>query len=239
MVKKIISILITIFLLLIQTIGYFFIVPQTIIAASVFQQAYTTMTNSRFSFLGRISGTVPAGGSDVTITSSGQSDNDTNNLFPGDMVCFNNQTSNGCANQTQYTVANVINNTNFSITSGISGGLGGGDRVVASQSARIVITFKPSSVSQLNKFRIYIPAATSNSGDGIPDSGKFDANTLDTNIANAGVVSLSCSPSCAGTETLSSLAYSTTTIAGQTYHMITANTSGSWSTARTYTITLG
>lgn len=239
MMKKIFSIFNIFFILTTQIAVYLFSSPAPVSAAGIFQQAYTTLTNSRFSYLGRISGTVPSGGIDITITSSGQPDNDTGNLFPGDKVCFNNEASNGCANQTEYTVSNVINNTNFTISSGIAGGLTGGDRVVASQSARIAITFQPSSVNLLHHFRILIPAASSNSGDGMPDSGKFDANTLDTNIANTGVVSLSCSPSCAGSESLTSPAYSTTTIAGQTYHQITANTSGTWSTSRTYTITLG
>jgi hypothetical protein len=218
---------------------YLFISPKTINAAGIFQRAYTTLTNSRFSFLGRISGTVPNNGKDIVIRSSGEYDNDTGNLFPGDSVCFNNETSNGCSNQTTYSVNNVINNTNFSISSGIAGGLLGGDRVVASQSARIAISFQMNTVSQLHHFRIYIPAASSNSGDGIPDPGKFDANTLDTNIANPGVISLSCNPSCNGGESLTSPTYSTTNINNQYYHVITANVSGTWNTTTTYTITLG
>ncbi|MCL4374499.1 hypothetical protein M1523_01420 [Patescibacteria group bacterium] len=210
-----------------------------VLAAGVFQQAYTTLTNSRFSYYGSVNTAVATGGSDVVVKSSGEPDNDTNNLFNGDILCFNNPASTGCANQTTYTTSNVVDSTHFSVSSGVTGGLQPGDRVVASQSARMAITFQPTTVANLNHIRIYVPAASSSSGDGIPDSGKFDANTLDTDIASAGVVSLSCSASCAGAETLTSPAYSTTTIAGQTYHMITATTGGTWSTSRVYTVTLG
>ncbi len=210
-----------------------------IFAIGIPQQAYTTLTNSRFSYYGSVNTAVSDGGTAIIIKSSGEPDNNTGNLFNGDTLCFNNPAAAGCANQTTYTTSNVVDNTHFSVSSGITGGLSPGDRVVASQSARMAITFQPTTVALLDHLRIYVPAASSNSGNGMPDSGKFDANTLDTNIASAGVVSLACSASCAGGETLSSPAYSTTTIAGQTYHMITATVGGTWSASRTYTVTLG
>jgi hypothetical protein len=196
-------------------VTYLYQAPQ--VNAATFTTGFTTMTNSRFSYLGAVASVVSTGGKNVTIKTSGQSDNNTGNLFPNDSVCFSNLSSNGCANRQTYSVGQAISSSIFNVTSGITGGLIADDRVVASQSGRLAISFTPTDVSTVTKLRVYIPAATSNSGDGIPDAGKFDANTLDTNIAAVGVLSISGG---SAVITYASATYTTTVIGGATYHNI-------------------
>lgn len=201
--------------------------------AATFTTGFTTMTNSRFSYLAAVQTNVSGGDKNVTIATSGQSDNNTGNLFPGDTLCFNNSASNGCNANTTYTVQNVLDADQFGVTAGITGGLLAGMRVVASQSARLAISFAPVDVTNVTKLRVYIPAASSNSGDGIPDAGKFDANTLDSNVNASNVITIS-----GGSASISNKTYGTTTIGGQTYHNILMDIS-SISAGTTYTLTIG
>lgn len=156
-------------------------------AATPFTQAYTTMSNSRFSYKARVgSSTVPQNTSLVTIVTSGQSDNDTNNLFIGDVVCFNNPdagTKDGCQGQATYTVDSVPSGSEFNTATNLSGALTIGTAVVATQSGRMTLTFKPNTLVPSGGYlRITIPAATANYADGIPDSGGFDSAKLPSNL---------------------------------------------------------
>jgi hypothetical protein len=197
-------------------------------ADSPFSIAYATLTNGRFSMIGRLgSATVPIGGVSITVSTNTSdnsiSDVNTDNLFPNDTVCFNNQTSNGCAGQLTYTVSNIQSpsaGTTFSLSSGLSNNLVGGDRIIASQSGRIAITFRPTTTANVANLRIYIPAASSTSDDGIPDRGKFDANTIDNDSASSNIVTAGGSLSIGST-----YSYSLVTIGGQYYHNIMVNVS--------------
>ena len=73
-----------------------------------FTSASATLSNARFSYrAGATSGT--SGSPTVVIDGSSNADNNTNHLFPKDVVCFSNATENGCVGNTTYTVANIIN----------------------------------------------------------------------------------------------------------------------------------
>ena len=114
---------------------------------------------------------------------SGQSDNDTNNLFVGDHVCFNNPdsgTTDGCQGQTTYTVnATNTNGSQFNTSSNVSAAMTIGTGLVASQSGRITVTFKPTTLVPAGGYlRLTITAASSSYNDGIPDSGGFDSGEL-------------------------------------------------------------
>jgi hypothetical protein len=203
--------------------------------ASTFTTAFTTLTNSRFSTLAAVASTVTTGAKDVVISTSGQSDNNTGNIFPNDLLCFSNPSSNGCNNRQTYTVGETLNSSTLNVTSGITGGLVAGDRVVASQSSVLAISFTPTDVTGVAKLRVYVPAATSSSADGIPDAGKFDANTLGTNITTAGVLTISGG---SATITNASATYTTTVIGTATYHNILVPVS-TLAVGTQYTLTIG
>jgi hypothetical protein len=232
MKKTVYHTILFLFIFLQVTITYISSASQ--VNAATFTTGFTTMTNSRFSYLGAVASTVTGGAKNVTIQTSAHSDNDTGNLFPGDAVCFSNLSSNGCNSNTTYTVSQVLNASSFSVGAGITGGLVADDRVVASQSSRLAISFTPTDVTGVTKLRVYVPAATTNNADGIPDAGKFDANTLGADITGAGVLSISGG----ATITNASATYTTTVIGGSTYHNILVPVSG-LSAGTQYTFTIG
>ena len=227
-----------VFLLVFFQLSYAFLIglPDfNLVKANNFTVGFTTMTNSRFSYLGAVGATVTTGAKDVTIKTSARSDNDTGDLFANDAVCFNNSSSNGCNNNQTYTVGQILNSSAFNVTTGITGGLLADDRIVASQSSRLAISFAPTDVTGVSKLRVYVPAASSNSADGIPDAGKFDANTLGTDIAAAGVLSISGGSAAI---TNASATYTTTVIGGATYHNIAVPVT-SLAAGTTYVFTIG
>jgi len=162
------------------------------IEASVpFTQSYTTMSNSRFSYKARVgTSTVPQNTSLVTIVTSGQNDNDTNGIFIGDIICFNNPdagTKDGCQGQTTYTVNAVPSGSQFNTSTNVSAAMTIGTGLVSTQSGRLTVTFKPTTLVNAGGFlRVTLPAATSDYADGIPDAAGFDAAKLPANLIGGG-----------------------------------------------------
>lgn len=214
-----------------------------------FIQAYSTLGNSRFSYKARVgSQTVPQNATNVKIVTSGQSDNDTNNLFIGDDVCFNNPdaaTKDGCTGQTTYDVRTMYpSGDEFAVNTGIGTSLTIGTAVVATQSGRITITFKPT--TQLNSgdfLRLVIPSETADYADGIPDDDGWDSGKLLANLL-AGT-SPQTAGSCASTACLSSsnftistgvLGYSSSAPAG---HQVLIGVGSTLATNVQYSFVLG
>ncbi len=160
--------------------------------------ASATLSNSRLSYrAGVSSGT--SGSSTVTIDSSGNADNDTNHLFPNDTVCFANAGLDGCKDSTTYTVANIIDTTNFNLSSPLSSSLATDDYVIATQSATITLTFTlATDVPSNGDIYIQIPGLdhATDANDGFPDTAAttgangFDLNGLGT--TNISVASSGC-----------------------------------------------
>ena len=170
--------------------------PPGVRAAERFTSAYVNLLNGRQSFLGLLTSAISAGASVGVLSTSGTADKSTTNLFPNDIVCFNNPASNGCANQINYTViATQTDAVTFSLTAGVAGGVLANNNVVASQSGRMVVAFTPyQTVPVGGHIRVAIPAAASEaaSEDGIPNIAGFDfaqlgvAATLTANTTIAG-----------------------------------------------------
>ncbi len=139
---------------------YFFKVPALIPGETAnFTNASVTLSNARLSYrAGVASG--GAGASVVAIDASGNADNDTNHLFPKDVVCFAGATLDGCYQQATYTVANIIDTTNFNFTPPLGGtALGAADLVIATQTATHTIAFTlANAVPSSGDIYITIPA---------------------------------------------------------------------------------
>ena len=197
-------------------VGFIFLLLFVSIAASPalaqaynpFTHAYTTMSNSRFSFKGVISGSVAAGAASATIKTSGQSDNNTSNLFTGETLCFNGNEGYGCKNQaTSYSVTNVPSTSLINFTPVMTGTLMDGDSIVSTQSGTLTVSFTPATTVPANGTLVLtIPAAPScppsNSNcyyDGIPDSTGFDAAALMQAVGLGGAAGNLTSGPCAGT----------------------------------------
>ncbi len=229
---------------------FFFGKPDTVKAAASFSQAYTTLTNSRLSFKASVNSAGVGNSANTATIQTGQTandttDSDTGNLFPGDIVCFNGMAGNGCKNSqpvgSTYVVQDAPTTTIFTFSPALAGTLVGSDRVIATQSGQMVITFKPTTnLAALDKLILTIPAVSSvgvgnsSPADGIPDSSGFDKAALPSDLlAGTGCTGNACLSSVG--VGLSAAALST----GATTHTITITLNAAINNTTSYTLTLG
>lgn len=167
---------------------YRFISPSTKTYSANFTSASATLSNARFSYKAGISSGT-SGSSTVTIDSSGNADNSTNHLFPKDTVCFPGILETGCLGNANYTVANIIDTTNFNTTTALSSTLEATGFVVATQSGSLTLAFTTATQIPANgDILVTIPAVntTGRTNDGIPDTAAtvaangFDIGTIAT-----------------------------------------------------------
>ena len=224
--------------------------PQPVQASQPYATAYTTMTNSRLSFKGALAVGMSTGANTITIGNAAP-DTVIDNLFPNDEICFNGSAGNGCKNSntgTTYLVNNIPGGTGstlFSVNTGLTGSMNVNDFVVASQSSVLTITFKPNqTVGVGDTIQIIIPAAASNSADGIPDSTGFDAAGFPTNLLtgtnpnNGADCNLGSVRRCL-TATGAGFTPATATLTTGTTHTISITSSNALSASNTYTIAIG
>lgn len=176
------------------------------VKASTLTNASATLSNPRFSYRAGVD-TGIINTSSVIIDGSGNPDNNTNHLFPSDVVCFTNAGPTGCIGSTTYTVQNIANGTTFNLTSTLGSSLDSGGFVIASQSGKLTITFTSvSAIPNGGSILITIPMANNQNGnDGIPDfGGESTDNGFDLNAMVAGDVSVTagCTPANWGSATI-------------------------------------
>ncbi len=156
---------------------YRFIAPQEKTYSANFTSASATLSNARFSYkAGTASGTT--GTPTVTIDASGNADNDTNHLFPGDAVCFAGSLETGCLGDVNYDVANIINGTTFNLASALTTTLEATSYTVATQSGSLTLAFTTvNEIPATGDLFITIPAVdvTGRTDDGIPDTSSTTA----------------------------------------------------------------
>ncbi len=188
------------FLLIFVLATYLFLViipQQSKLDSANFTNASDTLSNSRLSYRAGVA-TGSSGSSVVTIDSSGNPDNNTNHLFPKDVVCFTDTGLNGCIGSTTYTVANVVNSTTFNISPPLANALDTSGFVIATQSAIHTVSFTlANAVPSNGDIFITVPAVDANTitNDGFPDpaddstlaaANGFDLNTLGTTNISVG-----------------------------------------------------
>lgn len=158
-------------------VGVYFLAktfPPKVAHAANFTTAKASPVNSRFSYkAGVASGTT--GTSVVTIDASGNADNTTSHLFPGDEVCFTDVLQNGCLGNKTYTVANIASgDVTFNLTTPLTDTLLADGYVIATQSGVITLTFTTGDVIPIGgDLYITIPTVdtTGKTNDAIPDTG--------------------------------------------------------------------
>lgn len=132
-----------------------------------------TLSTSRLSFYGSLGVGHTAGVSFIRISTSGMPSTSTANLFTGDTTWIGD-----AATGTNYTVDDIYDTDEFTITSGLgSGDNDSGDVVIASRSATHTVTFTPATAISNGAFRILIPSGANGVNDGIPNHDGFDYST--------------------------------------------------------------
>jgi hypothetical protein len=159
-------------LLVVLALTYRFVSPEKKTYSANFTSASATLSNSRFSYRGGVTtGTINS--STVTTDASGNADNNTNHLFPNDVICFPNATENGCNGNANYTVANIIGTNTFNMDTTLSTALLSTDYVVSTQSGSLILSFVTTTVIPANgDLLIALPAVdvTGKTADGFPDT---------------------------------------------------------------------
>ncbi|MDZ7587073.1 MAG: hypothetical protein U0946_04905 [Patescibacteria group bacterium] len=155
------------------TQSFFLIHPQELDSANLTAVA-DTLSTSRLSFYGSLGVGHTAGVSFIRISTSGMPSTSTANLFTGDTVLIGLGIGTTAPAAT-YTVDDIYDTDEFTITSGLaSGDNDSGDLVIATRSATHAVTFTPATSIANGAFRILIPSGTNNNNDGIPNHDGFD-----------------------------------------------------------------
>lgn len=129
-----------------------------------------TLSTSRLSFYASLGVGHTAGVSFIRISTSGMPSTSTANLFTGDTTWIGD-----AATGTNYTVDDIYDTDEFTITSGLGAGDNdSGDLVIATRSATHTVTFTPATSIANGAFRILIPSGTNGNSDGIPNHDGFD-----------------------------------------------------------------
>ncbi len=160
--------------------------------------AKATLGNSRLSYRAQVSGTPAAGAASINIEGAGSyPDLSTSHLFPNDVVCFSDAGENGCSDQTNYTVTNIVDTDTFSFTPVLAGALADTDLVISTQSGSLQFVFTTTTEIPSNGDILLTIPAVSVDGltcDGIPDTAAtVGANGFDLNTIGAGDISISSS----------------------------------------------
>ncbi len=131
-----------------------------------------TLQSSRLSFAGRVKSPTVAGSSHVWIYTSSAAEFysiTTAALRAGDSLTIGDSS---------YTIGSIVDTDEFTLTTNLDSGDAADPSAIYLKSApQHVLTFNTASSIAGGFFRVLIPAATSNSNDGNPDSTGFDFNT--------------------------------------------------------------
>jgi hypothetical protein len=180
--------------------AFYILFPKSTDAA--LSSSSVTMANSRISYKAGVA-TGTSGSSLITIDGSGNPDNNTSHLFPGDILCFTDAGQNGCIGSVTYTVGSIVDGTNFNLTTPLGANLDTSGYAVASQSGTWTVAFTTGSeVPNAGSILITIPMADSaNGNNGIPDSaGTVATSGFDLRGLVAGNVTITgCTPANWGT----------------------------------------
>ncbi len=171
--------------------SFFFLIKAPIqIDAGNLYSASDTLSNSRLSYYGKVSGAHTAGVTSVAITTSRTSylppDINTNHLFPLDNLSLGPNGYCDTAGTTKCQVSTIQDTSHLTLIKGLRVGVSDGDTIYATQSAIHSLAFTTQTSVVNGNIRVYVPAGGSSSAtsqDGAPDGGNnsgFDLNALTT-----------------------------------------------------------
>lgn len=180
--KKIIAKGILILFLLGQASTFSLFFPKKIDAGNL-TSVSATLGNSRLSFFGKTNGAHTAGTTTVSIQSSSNADNNTNNLFPRDDLAIG---INGGLKVAS--VSASVNATSFIIDQALPVTVATATNIYASQSGSLVVSFTlANDIPASGYLYITIPANATTPNDKAPDtSTSTDTNGFDANGIGTG-----------------------------------------------------
>lgn len=159
--------------------SYSILNPQQLDAAGL-SSASATLSNPRLSYAAGVSATINAGLTIITISGSGNADNDTNHLFPNDYI--------GVGNNPNLQVASIANSTTFVLKTALTNQILNTHKVYSTQSGTLAVNFyTASAIPTGGSIEIDIPSAvgTASTNDGTPDYAAVGSNGFDLNYIGA------------------------------------------------------
>lgn len=162
------------FLLLVGEIIFFFN-PYPLRAASL-TSAKDTLETSRLSFHGKNAANLTPGTTIIQMATSGTPSTSTANLFPGDTVVYTITTN-------TYTVDQIIDSDEFSVTSALDGADDDlDDEFVVDRTSHHTISFDTATAISNGAIKIRVKADASGSNDGNPDDDGWDFNSFGNDV---------------------------------------------------------
>lgn len=148
------------------------------VEASGLSSASATLSNPRLSYQAGVSATIAAGNVVITISNSGNADNDTNHLFPNDPLTIGANTN--------INVNSVVDTTTFTIDTALGTGITSASKVYASQSGSLTASFYTGSAIPVGgSIQIKVPAplgsVSGSPNDNLPDTATLANNGFDFN----------------------------------------------------------
>lgn len=214
--------LILFFFIFFQALHIFFFKAPTPVDSGSLTAASDTLSNSRLSFSGKVSGTYAAGSSIFTMQSSSNPDVNTNHLFPQDTIAI--------GTNAPQTVATISASTVFGTTTGITNQLADGNDIIASQSATHTIGFTTASTVVDGAIRVLIPGSSNNC---IPIGG----SSAGFNFCNMTGSDVTCPTG--GSVTWESATATNSATFGNSTHAFECRFRGSLANATALTMTIG
>ncbi len=152
-----------------------FFKPSQLDAAGL-SSASATLSNPRLSYEAGVSTTIGAGNTVITISGSGNADNDTNHLFPNDSITVGTNLG--------LKVSSIVDATTFIIDTGLGSGVTSSSKVYATQSGTLTTSFYTSAAIPVGgSIRVEVPASagsiSGSTNDGAPDTASLANNGFD------------------------------------------------------------
>lgn len=146
--------------------------------AAGLSSASAVLSNPRLSYQAGVSATIAAGNTVITISASGNADNDTNHLFPSDPIRVGTNTG--------LQVNSVVDATTFTTDVALGTGVTSASKVYGTQTGSLITSFYTGSAIPIGgSILIHVPAAlgsvSGSPNDGLPDTAALASNGFDFN----------------------------------------------------------
>lgn len=152
------------------------------VEASGLSSASAILSNPRLSYQAGVSATIGAGNTVITISNSGNADNDTAHLFPSDSITVGTNVG--------LKVNSVVDATTFTINIALGTGVTSASKVYGAQTGSLITSFYTGSAIPIGgSIQIKVPAPlgsiSGSPNDGVPDTAALASNGFDFNSVTA------------------------------------------------------
>jgi len=174
-------------IIILSSLLYFIFNPQQTVSANL-SSVKNTLSTSQLSYFGRLGVGNSLSSNILTIATSGNPSNTSNNLFTDDSISIGDTNA---TTLTSYTVKDIGNTASIQISTGLAApNVYAGLAVIATRSAIHTVEFTPASSLTAGSFQVLVKASSAGgikSYDGIPDQDGFDLGSTTPTSGSTGL----------------------------------------------------